>query len=78
VLSLLPREEFVARIFADCAAWHVERADPRGTAETRSDVPTLLMSGSFDGATAPSTHFFLGEDETGLCYSEELVFTAAR
>jgi hypothetical protein len=24
------------------------------------------------------THFFLGEDETGLRYSEELVFRAAR
>jgi len=71
VLSLLPQEEFVARIFADCAAWDVGRADPQVTAQTRSDVPTLLMSGSFDGATAPR---WADAAATGLSRSRSLLF----
>ncbi|WP_214321813.1 alpha/beta fold hydrolase [Nonomuraea sediminis] len=71
VLSLLPQQEFVGRIFADCAAWDVGRADPRVTAQTRSDVPTLLMSGTFDG---PAGTRWAAAAATGLSHSRALLF----
>lgn len=71
VLSLPPQQEFVARIFPDCAAWDVGRADRRVTAQTRSDVPALLMSGTFDG---PAGTRWAAAAATGLSRSRVLVF----
>ncbi|WP_162795782.1 alpha/beta fold hydrolase [Nonomuraea lactucae] len=71
VLSLLPQQEFVARIFADCAAWDVGRAAPRVTAQTRSGVPALLMSGTFDG---PAGTRWAAAAATGLSHSRTLRF----
>ncbi|MFK0256206.1 alpha/beta fold hydrolase [Streptomyces sp. NPDC090445] len=71
VLSLLPQQEFVSRIFSDCAAWDTGRADPRVTAQARSDVPALLMSGSFDG---PAGTRWATAAATGLTHSRHLVF----
>ncbi|MFJ9643904.1 alpha/beta fold hydrolase [Streptomyces sp. NPDC101206] len=71
VLSLLPQQEFVSRILSDCQAWDVGRADPGVSAPTRSDVPTLLMSGSFDG---PAGTRWATAAATGLTRSRHLVF----
>lgn len=71
VLSMPPQQEFVARIFADCAVWDVGRAGPRVTAQTHSDVPALLMSGTFDG---PSGTRWAAAAATGLSRSRTLVF----
>ena len=51
VLALPPQ---AARIVDDCEVWDVGSADPAVHAETRSDVPVLLLSGSFDAVTPPS------------------------
>jgi pimeloyl-ACP methyl ester carboxylesterase len=51
VLSTLPEQDYLSRVFDDCATWDVGRADPRVRTPARSDVPTLLMNGTFDGTT---------------------------
>ena len=51
MLALPPQ---AARIVDDCEVWDVGSADPAVHAETRSDVPVLLLSGSFDAVTPPS------------------------
>ncbi|MFF5019833.1 alpha/beta fold hydrolase [Streptomyces sp. NPDC001165] len=71
VLSQLPQQEFVDRILARCAAWDVGRADPGVKAQTRSDVPALLMSGTFDG---PAGTRWAAAAATGLSHSRRLVF----
>ncbi|MFJ3792860.1 alpha/beta fold hydrolase [Kitasatospora sp. NPDC090091] len=38
----------------DCRAWNVPPAAPSIREVTRSDIPTLVMSGGFDSQTAPS------------------------
>ncbi|MEV8036172.1 alpha/beta fold hydrolase [Streptomyces sp. NPDC086182] len=51
VLANAPQLPF---LHADCRAWDVPAA-PRSVREvTRSDIPTLVMSGGFDAQTAPS------------------------
>lgn len=51
VLALPPQ---APRIVEDCGAWNVGSADPGVHDVTRSDVPVLLLSGSFDAVTPPS------------------------
>lgn len=49
VLAQAPQLPF---IFSDCRAWHVPPASPSARRLTRSRIPTLLLSGSFDAATS--------------------------
>lgn len=51
VLSLVPIFQW---LFDDCRIWHVPPADSRVTTLTHSDIPVLLISGSFDSRTPPS------------------------
>ena len=51
VLALTPQ---IPRVFDECAVWDVGRADPSVAAQTRSDVPVLLLAGTFDAITPPS------------------------
>jgi hypothetical protein len=41
----------LGRIFDECARWRVPRAPDDVAAPLRSDVPTLLLSGTFDTQT---------------------------
>ncbi|MFD8733966.1 alpha/beta fold hydrolase [Streptomyces sp. NPDC059618] len=51
VLANAPQLPF---LHADCRAWDIP-ASPRSVRDvTRSDIPTLVMSGGFDAQTAPS------------------------
>jgi pimeloyl-ACP methyl ester carboxylesterase len=67
VLALLPQ---IPRIFDDCGVWKVGRADRKVSSQARSDVPTLLMSGSLDGITPPAWAAVAAE---GLPKSRSLV-----
>jgi pimeloyl-ACP methyl ester carboxylesterase len=40
-------------IFGICGAWPVEAADPSAKEPVVSDIPTLLISGEYDGVTPP-------------------------
>ena len=51
VLALPPQ---APQIVSDCAIWDVGRADPEVRDVARSDLPVLLVSGSFDAVTPPS------------------------
>ncbi len=51
VLRLLPQ---VPRFFDDCAIWDVGAADAQAREAVVSDVPVLIMGGTFDAVTAPS------------------------
>lgn len=51
VLAIQPQ---VGRIVDDCHVWNVGRADPRVSTLVRSDVPVLLLAGTFDAITEPS------------------------
>ncbi|TQF69287.1 alpha/beta hydrolase [Rhodococcus spelaei] len=51
VLSLPPQ---VPRIFDECSIWDVGRAPASVHDPTHSDVPALLMAGTFDAVTPPS------------------------
>ena len=48
VLKLLPQ---LPRYFNDCAIWNVGHAPQQVHAPVVSDVPVLLMDGTFDGIT---------------------------
>ncbi|WP_241002883.1 alpha/beta fold hydrolase [Streptomyces sp. CB01881] len=53
--SVLANAPLLAWLHADCRAWDVPAA-PRSVREvTRSDIPTLVLSGGFDSQTAPSS-----------------------
>jgi pimeloyl-ACP methyl ester carboxylesterase len=71
VLGLLPQQGFLSRLFDDCAVWDVGRADTRVSAQARSDVPTLLLSGTLDGITPPG---WAAAAATGLPNSRSLLF----
>jgi pimeloyl-ACP methyl ester carboxylesterase len=49
VLALVPQ---TPRIFDECAVWDVGRADPSVHDPVRSDVPVLLLTGTFGAITA--------------------------
>ena len=48
VLGLLPQ---IARYFDDCAIWNVGESPASARAAVRSDVPVLMLGGTFDGVT---------------------------
>lgn len=50
VLKIQPKQ---GRLFYQCPVWNVGRADPSVSARIVSDVPVLVLEGSFDAATAP-------------------------
>ncbi|WP_371502748.1 alpha/beta hydrolase [Kitasatospora sp. NBC_00374] len=53
--SVLANAPMLAFLHADCRAWDVPAA-PRSIRDvTRSDIPTLVLSGGFDAQTAPSS-----------------------
>ncbi|MFJ1708593.1 alpha/beta fold hydrolase [Kitasatospora sp. NPDC088346] len=53
--SVLGNAPMLAWLHADCRAWDVPAA-PRSIRDvTRSDIPTLVLSGGFDAQTAPSS-----------------------
>jgi pimeloyl-ACP methyl ester carboxylesterase len=51
VLSITPTGSF---IFDECRAWGLGRSDAASHVPVRSNVPTLILSGTFDSSTAPS------------------------
>jgi pimeloyl-ACP methyl ester carboxylesterase len=51
VLSLQPQGP---RFMDECGVWNVGRADPAVHRPTSSDVPVLLITGTFDAVTPPS------------------------
>ncbi len=71
VLALVPQ---VPTIFRDCEIWDLPPADPSVRAQTRSDVPALLLEGSLD-AVAPSN--WAEAAASGLRNSRVLVFPGA-
>ena len=50
VLRVQPKQ---GRMFTECPIWNVGRADPAVSARIVSDVPVLILEGTFDAATAP-------------------------
>jgi pimeloyl-ACP methyl ester carboxylesterase len=50
VLRVQPKQ---GRLFTECAIWNVGKADPSVSAPIVSDVPVLILEGTFDAATAP-------------------------
>jgi pimeloyl-ACP methyl ester carboxylesterase len=50
VLRLQPKQ---GRLFTECPAWNVGKADPTAGAPIVSNVPVLIIEGTFDAATAP-------------------------
>jgi pimeloyl-ACP methyl ester carboxylesterase len=50
VLRVQPKQ---GRLFTECPIWNVGKAAPSVIAPTVSDVPVLVMEGTFDAATAP-------------------------
>ncbi|MEU3744376.1 MULTISPECIES: alpha/beta fold hydrolase [Streptomyces] len=52
--SMLPNAPQLAWLHDDCRAWDVPPAPPWIRDVTRSDIPTLALSGGFDAQTAPS------------------------
>jgi pimeloyl-ACP methyl ester carboxylesterase len=71
VLALVPQ---VPTIFRDCEIWDMPPADPSVRAQTRSDVPALLLEGSLDAIT-PSN--WAEAAASGLPNSRVLVFPGA-
>jgi pimeloyl-ACP methyl ester carboxylesterase len=51
VFTLQPKQ---ARLFQQCPVWDVKDADASMMAPVVSDVPVLILEGTFDAATAPS------------------------
>jgi pimeloyl-ACP methyl ester carboxylesterase len=51
VLSLTPQ---APRLFDECAIWDAGRADAAVQEPARSNVPVLLLTGTFDAVTPPS------------------------
>jgi pimeloyl-ACP methyl ester carboxylesterase len=53
--SVLANAPLLTWLHADCRAWDIPAA-PRSVRQvTRSDIPTLVLSGGFDSQTAPSS-----------------------
>ncbi|MEU6281057.1 alpha/beta fold hydrolase [Streptomyces sp. NPDC047028] len=52
--SLLANAPQLPFLYPDCRAWDVPAAPPSVRDVTRSDIPTLVVSGGFDAQTAPS------------------------
>lgn len=50
VLRVQPKQ---GRLFTECPIWNVGKADPAVSAPIVSDVPVLILEGTFDAATAP-------------------------
>jgi pimeloyl-ACP methyl ester carboxylesterase len=50
VLRVQPKQ---GRLFTECPIWNVGKAAPSVIAPTVSDVPVLIIEGTFDAATAP-------------------------
>ena len=50
VLQIQPKQ---GRLFTECPIWNVGKAAPSVSAPAVSDVPVLILEGSFDAATAP-------------------------
>lgn len=50
VLRIQPKQ---GRLFSECPIWNVGTAPPQAGAPTVSDVPVLILEGTFDAATAP-------------------------
>ncbi len=50
VLRVQPKQ---GRLFTECPIWNVGRAAPAVSAPIVSDVPVLILEGTFDAATAP-------------------------
>ena len=50
VLKVQPKQ---GRLFTECPVWNVGRAAPAVSAPIVSDVPVLILEGTFDAATAP-------------------------
>ena len=44
-----------------CAAWNVPKAPDAVRAPTDSDIPTLVLSGSFDGQTSPQSGSYVAQ-----------------
>ncbi|MFJ9773109.1 alpha/beta fold hydrolase [Kitasatospora sp. NPDC101157] len=53
--SVVANAPLLAFLHGDCRAWHVPAADASVRDVTRSDIPTLVLSGGFDAQTAPSS-----------------------
>ena len=51
VLAIQPQ---FGRMMDDCQVWNVGRADPRVNQPVSSDIPVLLITGTFDAITEPS------------------------
>jgi pimeloyl-ACP methyl ester carboxylesterase len=68
VLALPPQS---ARIAQDCSVWNVGTAEASVHDVARSEVPSLLISGSFDAVTPPSRALLAAES---LSRSRVLVF----
>jgi pimeloyl-ACP methyl ester carboxylesterase len=71
VLTLPPQ---APTIFQDCGIWKVPPADPAVRAQTRSDVPALLLEGSLDAITPKN---WAEAAASGLPNSRILVFPGA-
>ena len=71
VLALVPQ---VPTIFQDCGIWNVPPADPAVQAQTRSDVPVLLLEGSLDAITPKN---WAEAAASGLPNSRIMVFPGA-
>jgi len=50
VLRIQPKQ---GRLFTECPIWNVGKASPSVGAPAVSDLPVLILEGSFDAATAP-------------------------
>jgi pimeloyl-ACP methyl ester carboxylesterase len=50
VLKVQPKQ---GRLFTECPVWNVAKAAPAVSARVISDVPVLIIEGTFDAATAP-------------------------
>ena len=50
VLRVQPKQ---GRLFTECPIWNVGKALPAVSARIVSDVPVLILEGTFDAATAP-------------------------
>ena len=50
VLQVQPKQ---GRLFTECPIWNVGKAAPAVSAPIVSDVPVLILEGTFDAATAP-------------------------
>ncbi|MEU9859390.1 alpha/beta hydrolase [Streptomyces sp. NPDC047971] len=53
--SVLANAPLLSWMHADCRAWDIPAAPPSIRSVTRSDIPTLVLSGGFDAQTAPSS-----------------------